>query len=160
MKASHNRIAGKLQALEPEDREALSEVAVTSAEENRSGTFVLKDASPVCSYSYVDGIELLPIADALETYDWLRERYYWGLIPEETSPLSQNKAFSEKPLGYFLRVKEGEKAKLPSQAALYMTGSLGRQLLHNVVILEEDAELELITGCVSNPFMKGASTSR
>jgi hypothetical protein len=154
MKASHNRNEGELQALEPEDREALSEVAVTSAEENRSGTFVLKDASPVCSCSYLEGIELLPIADALETYDWLREQYYWGLIPEKTSPLSQNKTFSEKPLGYFLRVRKGEKAKLPSQAALYMTGSLDRQLLHNVVILEEGAELELITGCVSNPFMK------
>lgn len=145
---------GGLGDLEPDDKVILAEVAVTTRVETRSGTFVLKDTAPVCSCSYLEGVEILPIAEALEKYEWLRGEYYWGLIPVEKSPLTREQTFTDKPLGYFLRVKEGTKAKLPLQTALYMTGSLGRQVLHNVIILEKDSEFELITGCVSNPVME------
>jgi uncharacterized protein len=144
--------ADSLSVLDPDDKAVLSEVAVSSEEGTRSGTFVLKDSSLLCSRSYQEGIEILPIADALKQYRWLRERYYWGLVSAEGSPFSQEETFTKEPLGFFLRVKKGQKGRLPYQAGLYMSGALGRQVLHNVIILEEESELELITGCVSPPL--------
>ncbi|WP_319559366.1 SufD family Fe-S cluster assembly protein [Marispirochaeta sp.] len=140
---------GSLSGLDPDDKAVLSEVAVSSEEETRSGTFVLKNSSLLCSRSNQNGIEILPIANALRQYQWLREKYYWSLISAEESPLSREEALTKEPLGFFLRVKKGQKGRLPCQAALYMTGALGRQVLHNVIILEEGSELEFITGCIS-----------
>ena len=140
-----------LSGLDPDDMAVLSEVAVSSDEKTRSGTFVLKDSSLICSSSRQEGMEILPIADALEQYQWLREKYYWNLVSMEESPLSREEACTKKPLGFFLRVKKGQKGGLPCQAGLYMSRDLERQVLHNVIILEEESELELITGCVSPP---------
>lgn len=136
--------------LQSDDKKNLAEVAVFPEAENRSGTYILKDYSNICSYSQFDGIELLPIAEALKKYHWLKEKYYWGLLSREDASFSEIDGFSEKPFGYFLKVRKGENVKLPAQAALYMSDSIGRQVLHNVVILEEDAKLTLITGCVSH----------
>ena len=141
--------AYELKELAPEDLGVLSEVAVSTQDDARAGTYVLKDSVPLCSTSGMDGLEILPVAEALGRYDWFREKYYWNLIPADESPLSLEQTITDKPLGYFIRVRRGAKVSLPVQAALYMTGSLGAQVLHNVVILEEGAELDLITGCVS-----------
>lgn len=135
--------------LPDDDKRALSEVAVFIEDKNRSGTFVLKDSSPVCAYSNMEGIELLPIAAALKKYKWLRDKYYWKTISRKSSSLVRDFPLEEEPLGYFLRVHEGSKIKLPSQAALYMSGATDKQIIHNIVILEDNSELELITGCVS-----------
>ncbi len=133
-----------------DDRLALSEVAVfVDDDEKRSGTCIVKDSTALCAYSCVDGLELLPIAAALKKYAWLKDRYYWGIISREKSFLYDKFSCCEEPLGYFLKVRKGMKIQLPVQTALYMTEPDEKQLIHNIIIMEDDSELELITGCVS-----------
>jgi Fe-S cluster assembly scaffold protein SufB len=89
----------------------------------------------------------LPIADALAKYDWLREEYYWKAVPVDRDQYTAQMAAVSYPQGYFIRVKKGAKISFPVQACLYMTRGDIAQTVHNVVILEEGAELSLITGC-------------
>lgn len=139
----------KIENLRPDDKETLSEVAVFIKNEKRSGTFVLKDSSPICGLTHQEGIELMPIAEALKKYSWLEEKYFWKLISRDKSEITKTCASSKKPLGYFIRVKKDQKVTLPTQAALYMTKADEKQIIHNLVILEDNSELELITGCVT-----------
>ncbi len=139
----------KIENLQAEDKTALSEVAVFVENDQRSGTFVLKNSSTICGHSQQEGIELLPIAAALKKYNWLEEKYFWKQISKDKSEITRACASSKTPLGYFIMVKKGHKVTLPTQAALYMAKADEKQIIHNIVILEEDSELELITGCVT-----------
>jgi hypothetical protein len=132
------------------DVAVLAEVGVFVEGEERSGTYVLRDFEPVCALTGTDGPELLPIAVAFKQYDWLRENYYWKAVPADLDEVTALVASQPEPQGVFIRVRKGCKVTLPCQAALYMARADITQTVHNVVILEEDAELNLITGCVTH----------
>ena len=129
----------------------LKQVGVLFEQEQRSGTYILQDHHAKCSYSMVDGLEVLPIVDALQTIPEFREQYYWNLIQPDEDQITQTIAAQEEPQGFFLRVKAGKKVSYPYQAALYLASANVAQCIHNVVVLEEGAELELITGCLTHP---------
>jgi len=131
------------------DAETLAEVGVFIEEDGRSGTYILRDFQPVCALSQTEGLELLPIAVALKRYNWLRENYYWKAVPADLDEITARCASQPEPQGYFVHVKKGVRVALPCQAALYMASADITQTVHNVVLLEEDAELDLITGCVT-----------
>lgn len=136
--------------IEEIDRNVLEEVGIFLEKYQRSGTMILKDLCNVCCIeSGTEDMELLPIADALGKYSWLREKYFWKAVERVGDEISEYYAAQQKPEGYFIRVRKGAKVTLPCQAALYMASDDIVQIVHNVVILEEDAELELITGCVT-----------
>ncbi|MBC8252756.1 MAG: SufD family Fe-S cluster assembly protein, partial [Ardenticatenia bacterium] len=137
------------QQIQQEDATALADVGVDTSEQDRSATYVLRDHLPLCVVTYIDGLEMLPIAQALEKYDWLREDYFWKAVPADKDDITAQVAADPEPQGYFIRVKKGVKIKSPAQAALYMAHGGTSQKVHNVVILEEDSELHLITGCTT-----------
>lgn len=132
-----------------QDAAVLSEVGVFVEGEGRSGTYILSDFQPVCALSATEGLELLPIAMALEKYEWLREKYYWKLVPTDLDEVTAHVASQPKPQGVFIRVRKGCQVTAPCQSALYIASAGITQAVHNVIILEEDAELELITGCAT-----------
>jgi Fe-S cluster assembly scaffold protein SufB len=134
---------------------ALGEVGVCVNGKERSGTYVLRDDVPVCSQAGAEGLELLPIAVALERYDWLREKYYWSAVPADLDEVTARCASRERPQGFFIHVGEGVKIALPLQAGICMAGAGMNQMVHNVVILDPDSELSLITGCVAAPGVTG-----
>jgi len=135
--------------IERADAAALAEVGVFVEGEERSGTYILRDFQPVCALTKAEGLEVLPIAVALERYDWLGEEYYWKLVPTDLDEVTARVASQPEPQGVFIRVRKGCQVTLPCQAALYMASAGIAQAVHNVIILEEDAELGLITGCVT-----------
>jgi len=136
-------------AFEQDDTTALAEVGVFIEGEDRSGTYILRDSEPICASAPTDGLEMLPIAYALQKYEWLGESYYWRAVPAGLDEVTARCAARPEPQGYFIRVKKGARVTLPCQAALYMASDDITQAVHNVVILEEDTELHLITGCVT-----------
>jgi hypothetical protein len=56
-----------------------------------------------------------------------------------------------EPQGFFIHVKRGVKVALPVQACLYISRDKIVQRVHNIIILDEDSELHLITGCATAP---------
>ena len=132
-----------------QDAAALAEVGVFVEGEDRSGTYILRDFQPVCALAATEGLELLPIAVTLEKYEWLREKYYWKLVSADLDEVTAYVASQPEPQGVFVRVRKGCQVTVPCQSALYMASAGITQAVHNIIILEEDAELELITGCVT-----------
>jgi Fe-S cluster assembly scaffold protein SufB len=131
------------------DAEALAEVGVFIGEDERSGTYVLRDSQSLCAFSRTEGLELLPIAVALEQYAWLRENYYWKAVPDDLDEITALCAQQPEPQGYFVRVKKGARVTFPCQAALYLVNAATTQMVHNVVLVEEGGQLDLVTGCVT-----------
>jgi len=142
--------------VEPADAEVMASVGVHVEGEDRSGTFILRDFHPLCVVAHSDDFELLAIADALRKYDWLRERYYWKAVPADLDKYTARCASMPEPQGYFVRVKKEAKVRFPVQACLYITRGDIAQMVHNVVILEEDSELHLITGCATRTGVSSA----
>jgi Fe-S cluster assembly scaffold protein SufB len=128
---------------------ALCEVGVFVEGMERSGTYILRDFQEVSALTEDEGLELLPIAAALKRYDWLREKYYWKAVPADLDEITERCASQAEPRGFFIRVKRGAKIAFPFRAGLCMANEGIDQMVHNVVILEEDSELHLITGCVT-----------
>jgi Fe-S cluster assembly scaffold protein SufB len=135
--------------LRKDDAAALAEVGVLTGGNTRSGTFLQRDVLPLCFYSSVDGLELLSIAAALERYDWLREEYFWKAVRPDLDEVTTQCHAEKNPQGFFIRVRQGVKIAVPAQAGLFMAHGNVTQKVHNIVILEEDSELNLITGCLT-----------
>jgi Fe-S cluster assembly scaffold protein SufB len=131
------------------DISTLSEVGIFPEGEERSGTYLLRDDKPVCALTNTDGLELLPVATALKEYQWLREKYYWKAVSPGRDKITRRCAAQGEPLGFFIRVKKGARITLPCQTGLLIISEGIDQAVHNIVILEEDSELYLVTGCTT-----------
>jgi Fe-S cluster assembly scaffold protein SufB len=137
-----------LEQIDQADTAELAKVGVDTQGNTRSGTFIQRDLLPLCIYVHHQGLEMLPIADALKKYDWLQD-YYWQTVSPDLDEVTAKCVEQEEPQGFFIRVKAGTKLTAPAQAGLYMTHGDVSQVVHNIVILEEEAELNLITGCLT-----------
>lgn len=143
--------------MEPADAEVMASVGVHIQGEDRAGTYILCDFHPLCLVAQSDDIELLPIAEALGKYDWIRERYCWKAVPADLDRYTSRCASVPESQGCFLRVNKGAKVTFPVQACLYIARDDIAQAVHNIVILEQDAELHLITGCATRYGVSSAA---
>lgn len=135
--------------LDGNDLDFLSSVGVYLDEDARDGAYVICDHDQAYLRAASQGYELLPIAEALQRYAWLVERYYFHAVPKSHNDMVFRCAEQAPVLGFFLHVKQGVHITLPVQAAMYMKRDAIEQVLHNVVILEADSRLHLITGCLA-----------
>jgi Fe-S cluster assembly scaffold protein SufB len=131
------------------DVSTLSEVGVILEGVERSGTYIQRDDRPVCALTETEGLELLPMAEALKKYDWLREKYYWKNVPSSLDEITTRCATQAEPQGFFVHVKKGARITSPYQTGLIIASEGINQIVHNIVILEDDSELNLITGCIT-----------
>jgi hypothetical protein len=144
--------------VKPNDAEVMASVGVHLKGEERSGTYFLSDFGALCLAAQSDDFELLAIADALRKYDWLNEKYYWKAVTVGRDKYTETCASVLEPQGYFIHVKKGAKVVFPIQACLYMPRDKTTQKVHNIIILEENSELQLITGCATGPSV-GSGTN-
>jgi hypothetical protein len=134
------------------EKKHIAEVGILASHDERTGSFMLKDHSPVhCSVGQ-DGIELLSMRDALKKYNGLPD-YWWKAIEVDTDKYTAQAAVAFHD-GFFIRVAPGTKAQYPVQTCLYISGEGIAQNIHNMVIAEEDSELHIITGCTTAPHLK------
>ncbi|NPB09965.1 MAG: SufD family Fe-S cluster assembly protein [Thermodesulfobacteria bacterium] len=142
-----------LEDLSPEEIERFREVGVDPEETNRLGTFIQADCQVLsCHCEMPEGVELLPITEALRKYDWLARDYLWKAVPPDKDVFTKITA-EDLDNGYFIRIRAGEKVIYPLQACLYIRTDQVAQRVHNIVIVEEGAELHIITGCTTGPHV-------
>jgi len=117
--------------------------------EDKSASFLARDGEILDAHSATNAVEILPIAIALEKYEWLRELSYTLVKADQDEYVRQ---VSENPdnLGYFIRVRAREKVTLPLYTCYMIDTSRFTQCSHNIVIAEEGSEFHLISGCTSN----------
>ncbi|MHC1626823.1 MAG: SufD family Fe-S cluster assembly protein [Methanoculleaceae archaeon] len=137
-----------LNDLPEEDRTRLEQTGLSLDMADRSGSYFQRDQSIHQSVSTVDGLEVYPISDALDRFDWL-DRYSWVAVPAESDRYTRFVSSRQEPGGMVIIARRGVRVKYPVQACLYLSGG-GIQHVHNIIIAEEGSELHLITGCASS----------
>ncbi|KIX15334.1 SufB/SufD family protein [Dethiosulfatarculus sandiegensis] len=138
-----------LDALPMADQRQLEMAGQDLTGENRDGSFLLADASTVHCSTKTPGLTVTPIKEALAHHDWVRD-YYMNLIQVDQDKYTAS-AFLNLHGGYVIHAQPGAKAVHPMQACLYMQGDMVQQNVHNIIIVEEGAELHLINGCTVSP---------
>jgi uncharacterized protein len=146
---SKHHYVDQLDRIKSDDAKRFLEVGVDTTQSCRSGTFIQKDSSVIHAHACQPGVEVMGISQASKQYDWL-ESYLWKSInPGKDEFTTQAK---EKPHeGYFIRALPGVKVNDPVQSCLYIAQERFSQNVHNIVIVEEGANMHIITGCATAP---------
>jgi len=138
--------------LSAEDKERLKLTGIEIDGSRRSGSFIQTDQNITHAPSSMDGIEMLPIAIALEKYPEIAEKYFWNIVSKDKDEYTRFVAETEEkngPKGFVVIARKGSKNIMPLQACFFMLNEKV-QTVHNIIIAEEGAEVHLITGCVSS----------
>jgi hypothetical protein len=113
----------------------------------RSGTYLQMDNMPVHYSTTQEGVEVMPVSQALEKYDWMPD-YWWKAVAVDQDKYTANIELNNYD-GYFIRALKGQKTVFPVQACLYLAKEKMVQNVHNIIIAEEGSELHIITGCTA-----------
>jgi Fe-S cluster assembly scaffold protein SufB len=144
--------AAGLGTFSQEEREKIGRSGVDIEERNRAGTFLQADHRVLHCVSRQQGLEVLPMARALQEYPWLEE-YYWRAVEVDTDKYTAQAELNFQN-GYFIRALAGQRLTTPIQACLYMRHENTAQNVHNIIIAEEGSELNIITGCATAPRLR------
>jgi hypothetical protein len=135
-------------------KKKLERVGIELDEEGRSATFVQVDNAAVTVNVKKDTpLVLMNTGDAAKRFPELVEKYWWKAVSPETDKYTAKTAL-EKETGYFIHVKAGTKISAPLQACVFMGHEDQLQRVHNVIIMEEGSELNIISGCASDPTVE------
>ena len=88
---------------------------------------------------------MMTTKEALKVHDGLKDFYWKAMDP--TKDKYTAKSYLEDSDGYFIRVKAGYHIKNPVQTCMLLNKDKSIQNLHNIIIVEDGASLEMITGC-------------
>lgn len=146
--------AESLKDLEEDVQETMFDAGVIPTAEGRSGSFLMMDNSMVHTSMLGPGVELMPLSKALEEHAWARD-YSWKMVPVDADKYTA-KSYLENADGYFIRALAGQKVQLPVQTCLMMNKQNVSQYVHNVIIVEEGASLEVVTGCTTGKGVERA----
>ena len=136
----------------PEERHRLLTTGIELTDADHAGSFLQADKEIVHCRAQQPGVEVLPITEAMRRYDWVAD-HLWRLVAVDADKYT---AHTELDLdnGYFIRALSGAKIEQPVESCLYLRTDRFAQHVHNLVIVEEGAELHLITGCATHPGVR------
>ena len=130
-----------LTALPAQDRERLVLAGIDVQDKHVSGTFMQLNHADVHCGTRHEGLELMDIRAALAKYDGLPQHYWRLLDPEKDEFTRLTREHCNG--GYFMRVAKGVKLTEPVQSCMFIKGHGAGQSIHNIVIVEEGAELHV-----------------
>lgn len=130
------------------DRNKLSSVGFDEAENERSSSFAMLDNQPRHPHAPPSGIDMLTLDQAWEREADLMKALCWQLVDAQQDEFTRE-VNAHRGGGYLIRVKQGVRPILPLQACFFMRSNGLRQRVHNLIVLEEGASLNIINGCVS-----------
>ncbi len=134
--------------IDSQDKEKIAFSGMDFQEKERSATFFQKDAEVLLSRSLSGSVDILDIKEALANDSGARK--YLG----ESFRLLGKEYPKNIEGGYFIRIKKGKTVELPIQACLFLKAQGFKQKVHNLVIVEEGAKVNLITGCSASRAAK------
>lgn len=133
----------------PEERSRLLSAGIELTDEDHAGTFLQADKAIVHCQTRQPGVQVLPITEARRRHDWVND-LLWGLVAVDADKYTAS-AELELDNGYFIRALPGAKIEQPVESCLYLRTDRFAQHVHNLVVVEEGAQLHIITGCATHP---------
>ena len=149
----HEKIES-LQDLPKSYQDTVLKVGVDPTEQGRAGSFMQIDQSGICSNCSSESIELMNMKDALEKHNWLSD-YMWNAVQVDADKYTAETELRNSN-GYFIRAMPGAKETFPIQACMFIGDKNVAQTAHNIIIAEENAELNIITGCSTGADVNSA----
>ena len=143
-----SQLSDLFSVLRQDDYDSLKQVGFDMKRPAETGRYLLYDHNPFTSFPQKEGVEILPLPDALVCYPWIKEKYFFKAINPDMDEFTRQVAMGDNQ-GYFIRVKKNIRLSTPVLAGFLIHTPQGLQLVHNIVVIEEGAQLHLITGCVS-----------
>lgn len=131
----------------------LEAIGFETAAGERAGSYMQTDHSVVHCNAAAQGVEIMSTVQALACHPWLEEQYFWQAVAPDADKYTA-RAVLHQEHGYFMRVLPGVKVAQPVQACMYIGNEGVVQDVHNLIIVEEGAELHVITGCATDPAVK------
>ncbi|MEM9555713.1 MAG: SufD family Fe-S cluster assembly protein [Acidobacteriota bacterium] len=151
--------ARALGKLTEQERTILHEVGF-EGEGRRAASSIVADHEVRLAVSHDAGVEIMPLAQALRTYDFVQDLMFNLVDPGENEHTAMVAEHMHDPLGVFLWVKPGAKLKLPLQTFTLLETPQARQFTHDVTLIGEGAEVERISGAaVPSSVHKGRHIS-
>jgi len=139
-----------LDSLQRQVKETVLLSGFTSDESERSASYFQMDRTPIyerVQKAFDDAIEIMSTEEALKLYgEEMVEKWWWKAVAPDKDKYTAIVALHQTE-GYFIRVKAGRKVEKPIQACLFVSESDVSQNVHNIIILEDGAEANVITGC-------------
>lgn len=116
-----------------------------------AATSLMVDHHFATVHSRNDDVVTMPIQDAIVTYPWLQDLMFSLITSDENEILHQAFDTIHRPLGTFTWVKPGAKLTEPLQSFTVMSVPHSRQFVHDVTVIGEGAEVEMISGSAVTP---------
>ncbi|MEM6482938.1 MAG: SufD family Fe-S cluster assembly protein [Pseudomonadota bacterium] len=135
----------KVMQLSNSTRHALHEVGFDN-EDTRAGTSILVDDRMEIAQSHMPGIEIMPLAEALRTYDFVQDLMFGLVEPDANADIAGVSDQRHDPVGHFIWVKPGAKVSLPVQSFTMMATPQKRQFTHDITLIDQGAQVEMISG--------------
>ncbi len=141
--------------LTKEDIEKLLKVGVDIEEKNRIGSFLYVDNGVYNISLKQEGVEILPIDKAIEKYNYVKE-FIFKIVDKNKDAYTRLVARKEGS-GFFIRTFPNVKTRFPIQTCFLIKKIGFSQLVHNIVVAEENSELNLINGCAAANYSDSGS---
>lgn len=126
-------------------RSALHDVGFDSAEA-RAGTSILVDDRMEIAEPHVEGIEIMPLSEALRTYDFVQDLMFGLVGPEANPDIAAVAGQRHDPVGHFIWVKPGATLTRPVQSFTLMETPQKRQFTHDITLIDRGANVTMISG--------------
>jgi Fe-S cluster assembly scaffold protein SufB len=136
----------------PEERSRLLKAGIELTDKEHAGTFLQADARVIHCRANQEGVEVLPITEALAQKKELTD-LLWRLVAVDADKYT-SRAEMALDNGYFIRALPGAQVTAPVESCLYIKTDRFSQHVHNVVIVEPEASLHIITGCTTHPGVR------
>jgi len=138
--------------IEARDRKKLIQVGFDVEEKERVATFTLVNDREGRGTGRPRGVELLSLAEATKKYPEAVGKHLWKLVSKDKDGFTRAAA-EARPSGYFIRVREGHQAVLPLQACFFIKKERFKQRVHNLILMEKNASLNIINGCATADYV-------
>jgi len=128
----------------------------TKGETKRSGSFLITNDQTTTSESKEEKLVVMPLAFGMQVYDWINELRF-SLVDSNKDEYTKEVSSKKEIIGSFIYVKEGAKIEEPFQSCFFLHGQGFKQILHNIIVLEPNSELNIITGCATGNLVSVGS---
>ena len=144
-----------LTRLPQEDQQRLVLAGIDVHDTKVSGAFMQLNHADVHCTTRQEGLDLMDIRAALKKFDGLPQ-YYWKLLDPNKDEITRM-AYEHLNGGYFVRARKGVKISQPVQSCMFIKGNAAGQAVHNIVEVEEGAELNILGGCATSQHSNDAA---